>query len=50
MRDTRTVPQLKVNVSAEVYHEDGTKTYETYPDVVEEILRNASETPTATED
>jgi len=38
------VPDLKVSVSAKVYDQDGSKTFEVYPDVVEEILRNASST------
>ena len=35
---------LNINVSAKVYHDDGTKTYEAYPDVIEEIKANASAT------
>ena len=38
------MPNLSVNVSAKIYHQDGSKTFEVYPDVVEEILRNASST------
>jgi hypothetical protein len=43
-KDPRDVPGLQISVSAKVYHDDGTKTYETYTDVVQEILRNASAT------
>ncbi|KAH7403824.1 hypothetical protein BKA64DRAFT_461089 [Cadophora sp. MPI-SDFR-AT-0126] len=43
-QDPRDVPDLKVSVSAKVYHQDGSRTFEVYPDVVEEILRNASST------
>jgi hypothetical protein len=35
---------LNIGVSAKIYHDDGAKTYEEYPDVVEEIKRNASAT------
>ncbi|CZT49606.1 uncharacterized protein RSE6_10479 [Rhynchosporium secalis] len=43
-QDPRDVPDLKVSVSAKIYHQDETKTFEVYPDVVAEILRNASPT------
>lgn len=38
------MPDLKLSVSAKVYHQDGSNTFEVYPDVVEDILRNASAT------
>jgi hypothetical protein len=41
-KDPKEVPGLRINVSAKVYHDDGTKTYEAYPDVIEDILQNAS--------
>ncbi|KAM7203335.1 hypothetical protein V8F33_002326 [Rhypophila sp. PSN 637] len=45
IQDPRVLAQsahLKIGVSAKVYHDDGTKTYEEYPDVVEQIKANAS--------
>ncbi|KAF2024105.1 Di-copper centre-containing protein [Setomelanomma holmii] len=47
LRDARNVPNLMVNVSAEQYHDDGTRSYENYPEIIQEILQNASTTPTA---
>jgi hypothetical protein len=42
------VPDFKINVSAEVFHDDGSKTYEDYPDIFDSILQNASAAPTTT--
>jgi hypothetical protein len=35
---------LTIGVSAKIYHDDGSKTYEKYPEVVDEIKANASAT------
>jgi hypothetical protein len=35
---------LSIGVSAKIYHDDGSKTYEEYPEVVEEIKANPSAT------
>lgn len=43
-RDLARNADLHISVSAKIYHDDGTKTYETYPDVVAQILANASAT------
>ncbi|KAK0734739.1 hypothetical protein B0T26DRAFT_746609 [Lasiosphaeria miniovina] len=46
--DARTVPDLKIGVSAKIYHDEGEPTYEEYPDVVSDILPGASRTAIVT--
>ncbi|KAK1753621.1 hypothetical protein QBC47DRAFT_430447 [Echria macrotheca] len=43
-RDLAEHSSFKIGVSAKVYHDDGTKTYEDYPEIVKAITDNASET------
>ena len=35
------MPDFEVSVSAKISHEDGSTRYESYPDVVEDIIYNA---------
>ncbi len=43
--DPRVVPDLQIGVSAKIYHDDGKNTFEVYPEVVTQILQNASTAP-----
>lgn len=40
--DPRELPHFEVMVSARISHEDGSTTYASYPDIVEDIYYNAA--------
>ncbi|OAP60301.1 hypothetical protein AYL99_05303 [Fonsecaea erecta] len=40
--DPRQMPNFEVSVSAKILYDDGSATYEAYPDVVDDIIYNAS--------
>lgn len=41
-RDPRNIPNFEVSVSAKRTHDDGSETYESYGDIVEDIIYNAT--------